>query len=67
MISKVATSEIPIFWLVSVAEDTGLSITLMENPRQVFSHRGTYESRKCLLQLSNMSFIILTIFTANKR
>ena len=32
MISKLASSEISIFWLVSVAKDTGLSLTLSETP-----------------------------------
>ena len=34
-ISKLATSEIPVFWLVSVAEETGLNLALLEIRRQV--------------------------------
>ena len=41
-ISKLTTSEISIFQLVSVAEETGLSLALSEPPRQVFSQGGPY-------------------------
>ena len=36
-ISKISTREIPIFYLVSVAEKTGLSPTLFKYRRQVLS------------------------------
>ena len=36
IISKLATSEIPIFKLVSVAEETGLSLTLSATPKTGF-------------------------------
>ena len=36
IISKVATSEISIFLLVSVAEETGLNLTLSETPKTGF-------------------------------
>ena len=36
-ISKLTTSEISIFQLVPVAEETGLNLALSEPPRQVFS------------------------------
>ena len=32
-ISRLATSEISIFWLVSVAEETGLSLAFSETPK----------------------------------
>ena len=32
------------FWLVSVAEETGLSLTSSEMPRQVLSRGGPYEN-----------------------
>ena len=40
IISRLATSEISLFYLVSVAEETGLSLALSEPRRQVFSRRG---------------------------
>ena len=33
IISRLATSEISLFWLVSVAEETGLSFTFSETPK----------------------------------
>ena len=36
IISKLATSEMSIFWLVSVAEETGLSLALSETPKTGF-------------------------------
>ena len=36
IISGLATSEISIFYLVSVAEETGLSLTLSETPKTGF-------------------------------
>ena len=36
IISKLATREIPIFWLVSVAEETGLSLALSETLKTDF-------------------------------
>ena len=32
------------FWLVPVAEETGLKLALSETPRQVFSRRGPYNN-----------------------
>ena len=43
IISKLATGEISIFYLVSVAEETGLSLFFFENPEQVFSRQGPYD------------------------
>ena len=40
ILSNLATSSISLFWLVSVAEETGLSVTLSETRRQVFSCQG---------------------------
>ena len=40
IISKLATSEILIFYLVSVAEETGLNLALLKPRRKVFSRRG---------------------------
>ena len=40
IISKHATSEILIFYLVSVAEETGLNLALMETRKQVLLRRG---------------------------
>ena len=37
IISKLATSEFPIFYLVSKVEETGLSLALSETRRQVFA------------------------------
>ena len=37
IISKLASSEISIFYLVSVAEETGLSLAFSENPEDRFS------------------------------
>ena len=36
IIPKFATSEISIFWLVFVAEETGLSLALSETPKTAF-------------------------------
>ena len=36
IISRLASSEISIFWLVSVAEETGLSLALSETPKTGF-------------------------------
>ena len=38
--SKLATSEIAIFEVVSVAEQAGLGMAFLETQRQVFSRRG---------------------------
>ena len=37
IISKLATSEMPIFYLVPVAEETGLSLVFFRNPKDRFS------------------------------
>ena len=42
IISKLASSEILTFWLVSVAEQTGFNLALMETRRQVLSQWGPY-------------------------
>ena len=42
IISALPTSEISIFYIVSVAEQAGLSMTWSETQRQVFTHRGPY-------------------------
>ena len=47
IISRLATSEISIYQLVSVAEKAGLNLTLSETQRQVFSHYGR-EKKSCL-------------------
>ena len=36
IISRLASSAIPIFWLVSVAEEAGLNLTLSETPKKGF-------------------------------
>ena len=36
VISKLATRELSIFWLVSVAEETGLNRTMLETPTTGF-------------------------------
>ena len=41
-ISRLDTSEISIFQLVSAAEETGLSFALSETPKTGFSCRGPY-------------------------
>ena len=38
-ISRLATSEISIFWLVSVAEETGLNLAFSETPKTGFVAR----------------------------
>ena len=40
MISKLATHEISIFKLISIAEETGLNLTLSETPKAGFLARG---------------------------
>ena len=45
---RLATSEISLFYLVSVAEETGLSLALSKPRRQVFSRRGPFI--ECLLR-----------------
>ena len=40
IISKLATGEISIFKLVSVAKETGLSLSLSDPPRHVLLHQG---------------------------
>ena len=37
-ISKLALSELSIFWLVSVAEETGLKLALSDTPKTGFCH-----------------------------
>ena len=37
IISKIATDEISVFYLVSLAVETGLSLTLLEDPEDRFS------------------------------
>ena len=44
IISKLATGEISIFQLVSVAEETGFSLPMLETRRQVLSCRGPFIS-----------------------
>ena len=36
IISRLATSEVSIFWLVSVAEETGLKLALSDTPKTGF-------------------------------
>ena len=38
IISKLATSEVSLFWLVSVAEQAGLNLTLSDTPKTGFYH-----------------------------
>ena len=42
IISRLATSKLSIFYLVSVAEESGLSLILSETGRQVLSRPGPY-------------------------
>ena len=42
-ISRIATCEISIFYLVSVAEQTGLKLALSETPKTTFGRRGPYK------------------------
>ena len=42
IISKLATGKILIFWLVSVAEETGLSLALSETPKTGFVASGAH-------------------------
>ena len=42
IICKLATGEISIFYLVSVAEETGLKLVLSETPKTGLSRRGPY-------------------------
>ena len=44
IISKLATSEISFFYLVSVAEETGLSLGLSETPKTGFVVYGNYST-----------------------
>ena len=43
IISRLVTNEISSFYVVSVAEQAGLNLTLSETRRQVFSRRGPYK------------------------
>ena len=43
VIYKVAIGEIPIFYLVSEAQETGLSLALLEAPKMGLSHLGQYK------------------------
>ena len=45
-ISRLATSEISILYLVSVAEETGLNLALLETRRQVFSRHSPIKAPK---------------------
>ena len=45
MIPRLATSKISIFYLVSVAEQAGLNISLSETPKTGFSRRGPYNGK----------------------
>ena len=40
------TSEIPIFYLVSVAEETGLTLLCWKPRRQILSRRGPYSLKQ---------------------
>ena len=42
IISKLATGEILIFYLVSLAEESGFSLAISKPQRQVLSRRGLY-------------------------
>ena len=44
IISKLVSSEISIFWLVSVSEETGLNLTLSETPKTGFAATRTIHS-----------------------
>ena len=59
-ISKLTTSEISIFRLVTVAEETGLSLALAEPPRQVFS-RG---ARNVILVITHPTCRRFTVHSA---
>ena len=53
IICKVATSKIAIFLLVSVAEETGLKLTLSETPKTGFlAARPNYNEQKHYLSIS---------------
>ena len=43
IISRLATSEISLFYLVSVAKETGLSLALSETLKTGFSRRAPYD------------------------
>ena len=45
IMSRLASSEISIFQLVSVAEQANLNLTLLKTPRQVFSRQGLYNMK----------------------
>ena len=51
IISKLATSDFSVFWLVSVAEETGLSNALADTP--VLSHRGPNNINEPRHEISN--------------
>ena len=53
IISKLDTSEILIFYLVSVAEETGLSLTLWETPKTGFVATINFRHNKKGLKISN--------------
>ena len=53
-ISKLATGEISIFHLVSVAKETGLSLTLSETGRQCLPRRGPYNIRQVASLLAHL-------------
>ena len=57
IICKLATSEISIFWLVSVAEETGLKLALSETPKTVFvGKRSICRQQMICIPLSGINF-----------
>ena len=53
ILSRLATSELSIFYLVSVAEETGLSLALSDIPKTDFvATRSNYSASSCPRQLT---------------
>ena len=50
IVCKLAIGKISFFYLVSVAEETGLKLVLSEAPRQVFSRRGPCIETRCCMR-----------------
>ena len=46
IVSKLATSESSFFWIVSVAEETGFSLTLSETPKTGFVAQRPFANRE---------------------
>ena len=65
IISKLATSEFSVFWLVSVAEETGLTLALSETPKTDFL--ASWPKLFCVLLLTVWAIFQKSVFEKHSR